>query len=43
MKKIDPTQYSLFPRVDLREGKSKEIYKGADDILSRIKRGKMNS
>lgn len=26
MKKIDPTQYSLFPRVDLRQGKSKEIF-----------------
>ena len=26
MKKIDPTQYNLFPRVDLRQGKSNDIY-----------------
>ncbi|RPH06667.1 MAG: hypothetical protein CBC06_001350 [bacterium TMED46] len=26
MKKIDPTQYNLFSRVDLRQGKSNDIY-----------------
>ena len=26
MKKIDPTQYNLFPRVDLRQGKPNDIY-----------------
>ena len=26
MKKIDPKQYNLFPRVDLRQGKPNDIY-----------------